>query len=163
MLLVWLSFILTSIVLLYAFYTYFPIELKNYETQKSSLPIINSYRVTDIRVIDGDTIEGDIKFPLNVTLTDVIIRFEDFDAWESSKRRRTVVVTDEEVKLGISATKFITRLLDDNLIFIELDGDDRDVYGRVLTTAIIESENSVTRLKDMMQENDFIRDDRFIK
>lgn len=157
-------FIVCFLLLTVFVYNILSISKEHYEIQRASIPTVSGmYPVTNIRIIDGDTVEGDINLPLNVTLVKMMIRFDDFDAWESNRRRRTVIITDEEIKLGIAATKFLSDLLSDNLLLIELDGNDRDVYGRILATPIIQSGDNVTRLKDLMEKNDFIRDNRFVK
>lgn len=139
-------------------------EFDKYQIQRiSNISPRTKHLVTNIRIIDGDTVEGDINLPLNIILTKMMIRFDDFDAWESNRRRRTVVVTDQEIILGKSATKFLVELLENSELLIELDGNDRDMYGRILATPIINSSNNEIKLKELMKENDFIRDDRFIK
>jgi len=48
---------------------------------------------------DCDTFKADILLPWGVTLRDRTIR-TDYDAWEVNRVRRTVEVTDEEIRRG---------------------------------------------------------------
>lgn len=92
------------------------------------------YPLTNIRVIDGDTIEADIKLPWQITLRGQHIRCSDYDAWESSKRRRSVKVTDVEVERGKAAAAFLLELATRHTFFIMPDKEPRDNYGRILGT-----------------------------
>ena len=67
--------------------------------------------LSNIRVIDGDTVEADIHLPLDIVVQKQSIRLAGYDAWESSKRRRSVNVTDEEVIKGKEATEALEALL----------------------------------------------------
>lgn len=85
------------------------------------------------RVVDGDTIEADVLLPFDVALLHQKIRCSDYDAWESSKRRSSVDVTDAEVTKGKAATKDLKELLDSMPIIWLLPADEcRDNYGRLL-------------------------------
>lgn len=92
-------------------------------------------RLDGWRVIDGDTLEAELlHLPYGLALTDVTLRMADYDAWESSKRRTSVKVTDEEVKRGRRATEELTALLNEHefRVLPSDEGDARDVYGRLL-------------------------------
>lgn len=97
------------------------------------------HEVRDIRVIDGDTIEGTIYLGLDVSIC-CVIRASDFDAWESRKIRRTVDVTDEEVVKGKAAKAAAEELLlgaDTRAVLADV-GTKRDAYGRVLAVLWVE-------------------------
>jgi endonuclease YncB( thermonuclease family) len=116
------------------------------------------YELDNIRVIDGDTVEADILFPLGLTLRGEYIRFSDYDAWESSKRRRSVVVTDEEVIKGKQATALLIDLIDNKMVVLMLASGERDNYGRVLgRAAVYADDGSRTELRDFMKNNDMLR------
>lgn len=119
----------------------------------------NEYPLENVRVIDADTIDADIVLPLGVTLIDTRIRLSDFDAWESSKRRRSVVVTDEEVVKGKQASKLLEELVEDSgrsaLLLAE---GDRDVYGRVLGRMVVYTDDgSRIFVADFMAEHGMLR------
>jgi len=105
--------------------------------QRRAISQENEYPLTEIRVVDGDTVEANIEFPLGVTLRKEMIRFLDFDAWEATKRRRSVNVTDEEVIKGKEATSLLISLIDGNHIVLLLADSKRDMYGRVLGRMVV--------------------------
>jgi hypothetical protein len=116
------------------------------------------YELDNIRVIDGDTIESDILFPLGLTLRGEYIRFSDFDAWESSKRRRSVKVTDAEVVKGKKATALLIDLIEDKMMVLMLDQGERDNYGRILgRAAVYADDGSRTEVMTFMKNNDMLR------
>ena len=68
--------------------------------------LADGYLARGGRVIDGDTLQIEtIVLPWDVALLNQRVRIADFDAWESSRRRRSVNVTDEEVVKGKRATQ----------------------------------------------------------
>lgn len=116
------------------------------------------YELDNIRVVDGDTVEADILFPLGITLREEYIRFSDYDAWESSKRRRSVNVTDAEVRKGKQATAMLIEFLADKTLVLELVTGSRDNYGRVLGRGIAYAEDGTrTELIEFMTEHDLLR------
>lgn len=84
-----------------------------------------------IAIHDGDTIKARIDLGWGVSITDTV-RFLDFDAWEITKQRRTVDVTDEEVKKGKIAKEALIAMLKDRKVYCLRTGK-REVYGRILT------------------------------
>lgn len=106
----------------------------------SSVPVkvIGQMPLSNIRVIDGDTVEADIEMPLSIVLRAQSIRFTGYDAWEASKRRRSVNVTDEEVAKGKRASKALESFLKSGIVVVDLCSlNQRDSYGRVLATAFV--------------------------
>ena len=92
--------------------TYHPIEIK--------------------RVHDGDTISSaDIQLGYGVVLKDQSIRLLGFDAWEISRTRKTVKITEEELRLGKLAKTDLLTVLAMGKVYIVQDGDGKNVYGRI--------------------------------
>lgn len=91
------------------------------------------YQLTDIEVYDGDTIKATIHLGYDVALTKRSIRLLGTDTWEITKRRRTVVVTDEEIAKGIVARDALKALLDRHKgrVYLRLSPGKRDPHGRV--------------------------------
>ncbi|WP_234555272.1 thermonuclease family protein [Thermus caliditerrae] len=80
-----------------------------------------------VRVVDGDTVE----------LAGLgAVRLIGIDAPESGYNRRTS--GPEEVRLGLEAKAFLTRLLQGKRIWVELDVQERDRYRRVLAYLYLE-------------------------
>ena len=117
--------------------------------------------LSNIRVIDGDTVEADIQLPLDIVVQKQSIRLAGYDAWEASKRRRSVNVTDEEVIKGKEATEALEALLASGSVSIKmLPKRSRDSYGRVLGEAFVYWADSAEPIsvKDHMIKNGHSRD-----
>ena len=109
---------------------------------------------TGVRVIDGDTIEVEnLDLGWSVALRDVTIRAADYDAWESSRRRRSVRVTDEEVVKGKAATEALRKYLEGKTLTVTPAGQDR--YGRLLGVLQVDG----TSVADWMKTNGHLRPD----
>jgi endonuclease YncB( thermonuclease family) len=120
-------------------------------------PTVAYYNLTNVRVVDGDTLEADISLPMRVTLRQEMIRCANYDAWESSKRRRSVNVTDEEVVKGKAAAAALEALIKSGQLMVQLENDDRDVYGRVLASLYLEREGELISIAEWMEANNHIR------
>ena len=120
-------------------------------------PAVTYYQLSNVRVIDGDTLEADINLPLSITLRASTIRCSDYDAWEASKRRRSVTVTDDEIILGKAATKALSDLVSTGVLLVQLETNERDVYGRVLARLFVQSEGSLISVAGWMEEQGHIR------
>jgi len=120
-------------------------------------PAVTYYELKDVRVIDGDTLEADIDLPMNITLRDETIRCSDYDAWESSKRRRSVTVSDDEVVRGKAATAALKELLSSGSMLVQLESNERDVYGRVLARLFVQSEGGLVSVASWMREQGHVR------
>jgi hypothetical protein len=119
----------------------------------------NEYPLENVRIIDADTIDADIMLPLGVTLTATRIRLSDFDAWESSRRRRTVTITDEELVKGKHAAKLLGMLVKSSQrsVLLLAEGD-RDVYGRVLGRMVVyDADGQRVFVADFMDEHGMLR------
>lgn len=106
------------------------------------------YLVSQISTADADTVQGDIHLGWGVLLDDEKIRFSSYDAWETSKRRQAVRVTDEEIIKGQRATAELQRQLATGQLYIEDEG--RDVYGRILGRPLILREGRWLDLGEIM-------------
>lgn len=84
-------------------------------------------------VHDGDTIIVDVEFPWGVSLRDQTVRFQEFDAWEVTKTRQTVKVTDAEIAKGVVARNDLQMLLQRADVVYLSPGDTKrkDPYGRL--------------------------------
>lgn len=80
-----------------------------------------------VKVVDGDTV--DLEALGRVRLIGI-------DAPESSMNRRTS--GPKEVRLGLRAKAFLTRLLQGRVVWVELDVQERDRYRRVLAYLYLE-------------------------
>jgi endonuclease YncB( thermonuclease family) len=93
----------------------------------------NRYELSEIRVIDGDTIQADVALGYGVALRKESIRMADLDAWEATNNRRTVIITAAEIVKGKEASRVLTKLLaDSKSVTLEPIHQDRDGYGRLL-------------------------------
>jgi len=119
----------------------------------SEWPAVTYYKLRNVRVVDGDTLEADIDLPMRVTLRQEMIRCAGYDAWEENKRRRSVNVTDEEVIKGKAATEALKSLIASGQLMVQLEEDDRDVYGRVLARLYVAREGELVSVADWMTAN----------
>lgn len=78
----------------------------------------NLYPLSNIRVIDGDTIQSDIAVGYDVVLKGKTIRFKGYDACEVSAHRQTVKITVDEIKLGREAQTHLVDFVSCNSIAI---------------------------------------------
>ena len=122
--------------------------------------LAEGYLARGVKVIAGDTLKVEtLMLPWDVALTNQRIRIADFDAWESSYRRRSVNVTDEEVKKGKKATEDLKELVANAQVFVlPYKQRSRDVYGRILATIEIQKDNQTIQLIDWMKERGHLRD-----
>jgi endonuclease YncB( thermonuclease family) len=120
-------------------------------------PAATYYKLRNVRVVDGDTLEADIDLPMRVTLRQEMIRCAGYDAWEANKRRRSVNVTDEEVTKGKAATEALKSLIASGQLMVQLEEDDRDVYGRVLARLYVARDAELVSVADWMIANEHTR------
>jgi endonuclease YncB( thermonuclease family) len=92
---------------------------------------------SNIYVHDGDTITADLSLPFRITLPNRSLRAFDYDAWEVTRTRQTVKVTDAEIKKGEKAREALQELLKTGTLYIEdataIQKVKPDPYGRMLT------------------------------
>ncbi len=105
----------------------------SHSTVQAADPPISHYQVRIIKVLDGDTVRADVILGFSIALLNESIRLQGFDAWETSRRRRTVTITDEELKKGQVAKKDLMDLLEKHKgrVYLMKFGDGRGVYGRL--------------------------------
>lgn len=80
--------------------------------------------------LDGDTVRADIHLGFDVVLRDQTIRIADFDAWEASRRRQTVVIDSAELEKGQKAKEALAKLLHDAKRVEVVESGKGDPYGR---------------------------------
>lgn len=91
------------------------------------------YKVSSYTIHDADTFtKATVELPWDVSLSNRIIRCSDYDAWEVTRTRKTVVITDEEIQKGKTAKEDLTQLLKNTELWISPEGRQFDVYGRML-------------------------------
>ena len=106
----------------------------------------------NIVVVDGDTIKAEIYLGRGVTLKSERIRLEGFDAWESSRYRRTVHITNAEIVKGTAAAVALSVLINKSEVRCLTDGG-KDSYGRpVGYLRLIQRDGSVIKVEEYMKE-----------
>ena len=86
-------------------------------------------RATLLELHDGDTAKVDIHLPFDVDLPKRSVRAFGYDAWEITKTRQTVQVTDAEIIKGKKARNELLTLIESGELYLE-DSGKRDPYGR---------------------------------
>lgn len=76
-------------------------------------------RATVEYVHDADTINATINLPFSIDLPNRTIRAFGYDAWEVTKTRQTVHVTDAEIKKGQKAREEFMALLKTGTLYVE--------------------------------------------
>ena len=110
------------------------------------------YRVTFVKVIDGDTVDVDIDLGFGVWIKDERVRIMGIDTPESRTRDK------EEKVFGLAAKARLKELLSKNAILktqINKDGEDmKGKFGRILGDFIVEEEGKEDTLvtKVMIEE-----------
>lgn len=89
---------------------------------------------TVVEVHDADSPKVTIHLPFGVDLPNRTIRAVGYDAWEVSKVRRTVVVTDAEIKRGKYARDELAKLIAQGTLYVQ-EAAQLDPYGR--TNAVL--------------------------
>jgi hypothetical protein len=97
----------------------------------------NHYLLSSISVYDGDTITADVHLGLDVVLHDQRVRLTGFDAWELTRARRTVEITDEELVKGRKARDALQELLGAGAAYLVPEARGKDPYGRLLGRLIV--------------------------
>lgn len=118
-----------------------------------SLPVIH-----DPEVIDGDTIRGDIDLQWGITLRNETIRAADFDAWETSRRRRSVRLAEDEVERGRRAKEYLSGLANGCEIVLVPGDEPRGVYGRILAKWYLRTDaGHLVSIADLMRDGGHVR------
>ena len=88
-------------------------------------------RIVQWTVYDADTLKNcKIYCGHRSTIDAPYIRIAGYDAWEVSRRRRTVNVTDAEIERGKQATSEFAAMLDQAAAVLLTEPPKRDPYGR---------------------------------
>jgi len=115
------------------------------------------FLLEEIEVKDGDTISGRIKLPWGISLTETI-RAANYDAWEVSRARRAVEVTNSEIEKGKAARDYLKAIAAKQRIYATPQGGgQRDVYGRILAELWILRDNKWIDLATEMKANGHTR------
>ena len=118
------------------------------------------YRVDVPQVHDADTLtDGVIRLPFGAAIAGRSIR-ADFDAWEITKGRQTVKVTDEEIGKGKAARDALVELLKSSTLYVsELPkGADIDPYDRIDAIWWLRSaDGRITRVADWARGGGYVR------
>lgn len=131
--------------------TQLPVE-HNYAYVEHSVDAKDLVRAEIIEVKDGDTVTARIELGWGVSLVDDV-RLLDLDAWETSKRRKTVMVSDEEIVKGKIAKEFLADLVKGRQLYC-LRTNQREVYGRILTKFYFyDRDNKLVDVSATMKEN----------
>lgn len=114
----------------------------------------NTYPVTIHEVHDGDTVTATVHLDFDIAIINKPIRIYNFDAWEISRQRTSVVVTPEEIAKGLLAKKDLQDLLKTaSKIHLEPKERGYDKYGRLLGTLIVyDKTGKVIDVADYMQK-----------
>ena len=117
---------------------------------------------SEIEILDGDTIRSNVHLPFGVCLLSQTIRANDFDAYESSKRRHSEAsgeIKDEEVIKGKRCTKELCDILSepDTYLYIKPGLQERDTYGRLLASWSILKGNKRTPVREIAARKNWIR------
>lgn len=89
-----------------------------------------AYPLKVSRVVDGDTVVGDIDLGFGVHLVEERVRFSDLDAWEISTQRGGV--TAKEIERGKVAKSDLESVVRYGALTLEPVSRKRDTYGRIL-------------------------------
>lgn len=123
----------------------------------ADLPI-GAYPLQIKRVKDGDTLVGTIKLPWNTGLIDVSIRCAGYDAFEITKKRKSVIFTDNEIENGQRASNYLKELILNSTNFcISPSTNQFDCYGRVFGFVYLKINNVYIDLAHHMIEKGFDR------
>lgn len=125
----------------------------------SNIQAENKYLVTEICPKDGDTYVANIHVGFDIILKDQIIRCSDYDAWELSYKRKTIIYDPDEIAKGIKAKKDLINYIN-QAILVEITIDNkrlRDNYGRILATTYVDGQ----LLRDYMSQEKDLRPSKY--
>lgn len=109
------------------------------------------------RVKDGDTIQADfIKLPWNCGLVNVDIRLYGFDAWEITKKRKSVKISNSEISKGEKAKAALVDLIGKaRWAYLRPESVEIDCYGRILGSLFLQipGEDALISVSEWMIAN----------
>jgi endonuclease YncB( thermonuclease family) len=115
------------------------------------------YPIKINKVKDGDTVLADfIKLPWNCGLINVSVRLYGYDAYEISKKRHSVKVTDTEVAKGIKAKNALQELVKKaRWAYLRPESTEIDCYGRILGSLFLQipGEDELVNVSEWMVSN----------
>lgn len=120
------------------------------------------HEVVDYRVVDGDTIQGTLLLPWDIAIYPAKIRAGTYDAWEISRRRRSLQITDEEIRKGKATKKALEGFLATGRVFLGTGASSRgkrDNYGRIVGVLFLAADNRVLRVGEWMRNNGHVRNE----
>lgn len=115
------------------------------------------YRCDSPKVHDADTLtEGVIRLPWGAA---IIRRVRaDYDAWEITKVRQTVKITDEEIARGKAAADELSKILGQFTMYVSEPERDIDPYDRIdAVWWVRDVSGSVERLADVAKRKGWLR------
>lgn len=115
----------------------------------------NRYSVSVKEVKDGDTFVVDIRIEeFDIVLANQTIRALGYDAWETSRHRRTVKLFPSEIEKGKIAKTAVEKYLKNAKTITVYPGiRKRDTYGRMLLFVEVDGK----KLEDFMKAGGHIR------
>ena len=120
----------------------------------------NHYLLTSVSVYDGDTVTADVHLGLDVVLRGQRIRLAGLDAWEITRARRTVEITDEELVKGQQARDGLRELLGAGAAYLVPEARGKDPYGRLLGRLVVGTERGPIDVAQQMRFRGHDRDHR---
>lgn len=114
-----------------------------------------------IRVLsihDADTLRADVLLPWGVTLRDRTLRL-DYDAWEISRVRQTVEVTDEEIAKGKAAREGLAAILSTaTAVYVQPTDEEYGAYNRLSASLWIKpKEGPLVSVRRWAEANGHVR------
>jgi endonuclease YncB( thermonuclease family) len=101
--------------------------------------VVNTARpaeLSNVTVLDGDTVRADIDLGFDVVLKQQTIRIYNFDAWETAKHRQTLELSplqwQEEMRKGMSAKMALEGILKTAKKVTVHEVSGKDAFGRRL-------------------------------
>ncbi len=80
---------------------------------------------------DADTLTADVLLPFgDVVLTGQVIRAQGYDAWEINRTRKSVAITDDEIRRGKIARDALKKLIAESTGLYATPSKEPGVYGR---------------------------------
>lgn len=121
----------------------------------------NRFELTEIKVADGDTITARIALGWRVSIGPESIRASNYDAWESTRIRKTIgPITEEEIAKGKTAAKALEGLLGNGAVYcVPNGGGQRDAYGRILGELWVKRNGEWIDVAAWMKDQGHIRKD----
>ncbi len=106
-----------------------------------------SAEARSIIVLDGDTFRSDLHLGFDVVLHDQTVRIHNFDAWEVSRKRRTVTIDNAELEKGEKAKQALAAMLHSAKRVEVVESGERDPYGRRSCAVYVDGKSAVDALR----------------